>query len=76
MKISLGLLVTALLWVTLVPADAQTVYPTHRCRVYYDTAYTQIPGQCGTLMPFHPRKLFVRTSRQPSYYDDSYYYRY
>ena len=76
MKIFFGILVTALLWVSLVSVDAQTIYPTQRCRVYYDTAYTQIPGQCGTVMTFYPRKLFVRTSRQPSYYNDSYYYRY
>ena len=76
MKIFLGILVTALLWVSLVSVDAQTIYPTQRCRVYYDTAYTQIPGQCGSVMHFYPRKLFVRTSRQPSDYDDSYYYRY
>lgn len=76
MKISLATLVSALLWTSLMPVNAQTIYPTQRCRVYYDTAYIQIPGQCGTVMPFYPRKLFVRTSRQPSYYNDSYYYRY
>jgi hypothetical protein len=76
MKRSLGILVTALLWFSLMPADAQTIYPTQRCRVYYDTAYTQIPGQCGTVMPFYPRKLFVRTSRQPLYYDDAHCCRY
>ena len=76
MKISLGLLITALLCFSLVPVGAQTIYPTQRCRVYVDTAYTQIPGQCGTVMPFYPRKLFVRTSRQPLYYDDSYCCRY
>ena len=76
MKIFFGILVTALLWVSLVSVDAQTICPTQRCRVYYDTAYTQIPGQCGTVMPLYPRKLFVRTSGQPSYYNDSYYYRY
>jgi len=58
------------------PVNAQTIYPTQRCRVYYDTAYIQIPGQCGTVMPFYPRKLFVRTSRQPVYYDYSYCCRY
>ena len=76
MKRSLGILVTALLWFSLMPVDAQTIYPTQRCRVYYDTAYTQIPGQCGTVMPFYPRKLFVRTSRQPFYYTDSHCCRY
>ena len=77
MKIFFGILVTALLWVSLVSVDAQTIYPTQRCRVYYDTAYTQIPGQCGTVMPFYPRKLFLRTPRrQPVYYDYRYCCRY
>ena len=76
MKKSLGILGTALLLFSLMPADAQIIYPTQRCRVYYDTAFTQIPGQCGTVMPFYPRKLFVRTPRQPPYYDDSYCCRY
>jgi hypothetical protein len=62
MKISLGLLITALLCFSLVPVAAQTIYPTQRCRVYVDTAYTQIPGQCGTVAPFYyyPRKLCER----------------
>ena len=76
MKISLATLVSALLWTSLMPVNAQTIYPTQRCRVYYDTAYIQIPGQCGTVMPFYPRKLFVRTLRQPVYYDYSYCCRY
>jgi hypothetical protein len=33
MKIFFGILVTALLWVSLVSVDAQTIYPTQRCRV-------------------------------------------
>ena len=78
MKISLGLLITALLCFSLVPVGAQTIYPTQRCRVYVDTAYTQIPGQCGTVMPFYyyPRRLSVRTLRQSLHYDDPYGYRY
>jgi hypothetical protein len=66
MRIFLATLVTALLWISLMPVDAQTIYPTQRCRVYYDTEFIKIPGQCGTIMPFYPRKLFVRTSRQPA----------
>ena len=74
MKIFFGLLVTALLWVSLVSVDAQTIYPTQRCRVYYDTAYTQIPGQCGTITPFYyyPRRMFVRTLRHSLHYDGPY----
>ena len=45
MKISLATLVIALLWISLTPVDAQTVYyPTQRCRVYYDTDFIKIPG--------------------------------
>ena len=70
MKISLGLLITALLCFSLVPVGAQTIYPTQRCRVYYDTEFIKIPGQCGTVMPFYPRKLILQTpKRQPVYYD-------
>jgi len=72
MKISLATSVIALLWISLMPVDAQTIYATQRCRVYYDTAYIKIPGQCGTVMPFYPRKLFARASRQPVYYDYPY----
>ena len=74
MKISLGLLVTALLLFSLVPVGAKTIYPTQRCRVYVDTAYTQIPGQCGTITPFYyyPRRMFVRTLRHSLHYDGPY----
>ena len=67
MKIFFGLLATASILFSLVPVRAQTIYPTHPCRVYDDTAFTQIPGQCGTAVPFYPRRL-VRFSRQPLYY--------
>ena len=78
MKISLATLVIALLWISLTPVDAQTVYyPTQRCRVYYDTDFIKIPGQCGTVMTFYPRKLFLRTPRrQPVYHDYRYCCRY
>jgi hypothetical protein len=67
MAISLGLLVAASILFSLMPARAQTIYPTQRwCRVYDDTAYIQIPGQCGTVVRYYPRKLFVRSWRQPS----------
>jgi hypothetical protein len=74
MKISLVTLVTTLLWISLMPVEAQTIYyPTQRCRVYYDTEFIKIPGQCGTVMPFYPRKLILQTPRrQPVYYDYSY----
>ena len=74
MKISLGLLIAALHCFSLVPVAAQTIYPTQRCRVYVDTAYTQIPGQCGTAMPFYyyPRRPFLRTLRQSLHYDGPY----
>lgn len=54
----------ALLW-PLMPVGAEIIYPTQRCRVYDDTALTQIPGQCGTVMPYYPRALLVRSWRRP-----------
>jgi hypothetical protein len=67
MKISLSLVTASLLLLSLVPARAGTIYPRLPCRVYDDTAFTQIPSQCGTDLPFYPRKLFVRSSRNLSY---------
>jgi hypothetical protein len=72
MKVSCALATAALLVLSVIPVRAQTIYPTQGCRVYDDTAFTQIPGQCGTVVPFYPRKLFVRSARQPLYY----FYRY
>ncbi len=60
MKISLALATTAALLFSLAPAGAGTLYPVPPCRVFVDTDYTQIPGQCG--------RLFVRSVRQSSYY--------
>ena len=55
MKISLVTLVTALLWISLMPVDAQTIYyPTQRCRVYYDTAYYQNSGSVWNGHAFLP----------------------
>jgi hypothetical protein len=71
MKVSYALAAAALLVLLVIPAGAQTIYPTQRCRVYDDTAFIQIPGQCGTLAPYHPRRLFVRSPRRPLYH----YYR-
>ena len=74
MKVSCVLATAALFVLSLMPVRAQTIYPTQRCRVYDDTAFIQIPGQCGTVVPFYPRRLFVRSPRQPSYYYYPYYY--
>ena len=76
MKVSCALATAVLLLLFAMPARAQIIYPSQWCRVYDDTALIQIPGQCGTVMAFYPRKLFVRTSRQPVYYDYSYCCRY
>lgn len=73
MKISFALVITATLLLSQMPARASTIYPARWCRVYDDTAFIQIPDQCGTVLPFYPRKLFV--SRKPSYrYYPNYYY--
>jgi hypothetical protein len=68
MKASCVSATVALFLLSLVPARAETVYPVRWCRVYDDTAYIQIPDQCGTVAPYYRRKLFVRSSRRPLYY--------
>ena len=68
MKVYCALAAAALLVLSVIPVGAQTIYPTQRCRVYDDTAFIQIPGQCGTVVSYYPRRLFVRSSRRPLYY--------
>ena len=68
MKVSCALATAALLVLSVVPVRADVIYPTQRCRVYDDTAFIQIPGQCGTVVPFYPRRLFVRSPRRLLYY--------
>jgi hypothetical protein len=68
MKTSLALAIAAALLLSLVPAGAGTIYPIQPCRVYDDTAFIQIRDQCGTVVPFYPRRLFVRSSKKLSYY--------
>ncbi len=57
MKLSWALATAALLVLSAIPVDSQTIYPTQRCRVYDDTAFIQIPGQCGTVVPYYPLTL-------------------
>jgi hypothetical protein len=75
MKISLALVIATTLVFLQMPARATAIHPTQRgCRVYDDTSFIGIPGQCGTILPFHPRKLYVRSSGTPSYrYYPNYY---
>jgi hypothetical protein len=69
MKISFALVITTMLVSFQTPARANTIYPTQRgCRVYDDTSFIGIPGQCGTVVPYYPRKLYVQFSRTPLYY--------
>ena len=68
MKVCCGIAAAALLLLSAIPVDAQIIYPTQRCRVYDDTAFIQIPGQCGTVAPYYPRRLFVRSPRRPLYH--------
>jgi hypothetical protein len=75
MKISFALVIATTLVFFQMPARASTIYPTQRwCRVYDDTSFIGIPGQCGTVVPHYPRKLYVRSSRTPSYWPNYYYY--
>jgi hypothetical protein len=49
MKISFALVIATTLVFFQMPARASTIYPTQRwCRVYDDTSFVGIPGQCGT----------------------------
>jgi hypothetical protein len=54
------------------PARAEVVYPLP-CRVYVDTDFIQIPGQCATVLRTYPRRLFVRAARQSPYSYGPYY---
>jgi hypothetical protein len=74
MKLSFALVITATLLLFQMPARAGVIYPTQRCHVYDDTSFIGIPGQCGTVLPFYPGKLYVRSSRTPSYYYYPNYY--
>ncbi len=67
MKVCCGIAAAALLLLSAIPVDAQIIYPTQRCRVYDDTAFIQIPGQCGTVAPYYPRRLLARSPRRPLY---------
>lgn len=67
MKVCCAIAAAALLVLSAIPVEAQTIYPSQRCRVYDDTAFIQIPGQCGTVAPYYPRRLFVRSPRRPLY---------
>jgi hypothetical protein len=68
MKLSLAVATTAALLLVLEPARATTIYPISPCRVYVDTDYTGIAAQCGTVVRWHSRRLFVQASRRPLYY--------
>ena len=72
MKISFALVIATTLVFFQLPARASTIYPTQRCRVYDDTSFIGIPGQCGTVLPHYPRKLYVRSLRTPLY--SNYFY--
>ena len=75
MKISFALVIATTLVFFQMPARASIIYPTQRwCRVHDDTSFIGIPGQCGTILPFYPRKLYVRPSRTPSYHYYPNYY--
>jgi hypothetical protein len=57
-----------LLPLALSPLRASTIYPASPCRVYNDTSFIGIPGQCGTAFRARPRTLYLRAPRQLQYY--------
>jgi hypothetical protein len=67
MKIPCRLVTIATLLLCLVPARADTVYPTPPCRIFTDTGYTQIAEQCGMIVRPYPRRLFTQAARRPWY---------
>ena len=61
--------VTATLFpLMLSPVRAGTIYPASPCRVYDDTGFIGIPGQCGTAFRARPRTLYLRAPRKLQYY--------
>jgi hypothetical protein len=64
MRVSAAIVTASTILFSLAPAGAEAFYPTRPCRVYVDTAYTQIPGQCGTVWRSYPRKLLVTATRE------------
>jgi hypothetical protein len=75
MKISFALVIATTLVFSQLPARASIFYPTHRwCRVYDDTSFIGIPGQCGTILRSYPRRLYMRSSRAPLYHYYPNYY--
>lgn len=63
MKMPFAVLLATSLLISPTFVQARTLYPVHRCHVYDDTSYIQIPGQCGTVLPFYPRRLLLRPAR-------------
>ena len=57
-----------LLLLALSPLRANTLYPASPCRVYDDTSFIGIPGQCGTNFRTRPRPLYLRAPRKLQYY--------
>jgi len=57
-----------LLPLALSPLRANTLYPASPCRVYSDTSFIGIPGQCGTAFRARPRTLYVRAPRKLQFY--------
>ena len=52
-----------MLLLALTPTRAEVLHPKLPCRVFVDTDYTQIPGQCGTVWRSYAPKLFTLTTR-------------
>jgi hypothetical protein len=72
MKIPVAIVATSALLLALSPARAEVLFPPP-CRVFVDTDFIQIPGQCGTVLRAYPRRLFVRAARQSPYHYGPYY---
>jgi hypothetical protein len=72
MRIPAAIVAISTLLLVCSPARAGALYPLP-CRVYVDTDFIQIPGQCATVLRTYPRRLFVRAARQSPYYYGPHY---
>ena len=67
-KLAVAAVTATLFPLVLSPVRAGTIYPASPCRVYVDTSFIGIPGQCGTAFRVRPRTLYLRAPRKLQYY--------
>ncbi len=68
MKSFCAIVAASMCLLTFTPARAEVRYPTQPCRVFVDTDWIQIPNQCGTVLRWYPRRLFLPPAKRSFYY--------